>query len=363
MPLPRGIEPRLTELGKIKIGGLGEERKSRGGGTYRLPQKNDYFTIAGCDRDRSGRLVEDTAAMDSLVQAGLTGSDGRLRQLPIYLLSDDPDEVLQAAYVYYDGKSRIASCDGDILTRYYRTRTERLDHPVEEPCRGEHEGKGWKLHTNFSCVLASGAARFGGVYRFRTTSVITTSQLYGGLLHIQTLTGGILTGIPLRLVIRPLQVAPDGKTTTVYVVHVEIHATDLADVQRQALNAASFRAQHHRQIQAAQRQYVALLKAPGDEEPEEIADLVEEFHPTNHILDERAQDPPQDDPHRPDDPWAAPRTARLPVHVEDEPEPPADQSEEAPPPHDPETGEVYDREPGADEDEPAPDFDLNREEQ
>lgn len=289
MGLPKGLTPRIAELGKIKIGYLGEERKSKGGGLYRLPLKLDYFLITGNERGQDGRLVVDTTLMDSLKEQGLADPDGKLRKLPIYLLSDDPDEVLQAAYVSYDGKRRLATCDGATVKTYYKGAT-KLVGPALTPCTGEHEHPPWKVHCNLSCVIASGAARFGGVYRLRTTSVISTQQLYGGLLHIMTLTGGILTGIPLRLVVRPMQVAPDGKPTTVYVVHIELHALDLADVQRQALDAAVYRAKHHAQIQAAQRQYTALLTAPGDESPDEIDDIVAEFHPPKSVVaDGRAE--------------------------------------------------------------------------
>ena len=44
------IKPRLPELGKIKIGGLGQERQARSGGTYRQPVKDDHFTIKNLHR-------------------------------------------------------------------------------------------------------------------------------------------------------------------------------------------------------------------------------------------------------------------------------------------------------------------------
>jgi hypothetical protein len=205
--------------------------------------------------------------------------------LPIYLLSDDLEEVLLSRYVLYKGRKRVAYCDGETTTWFYGKGEKQLVPPQKTPCDGEHEKNGWKIHTALNCVIASGAARFGGVYKFRTTSVISTEQLYGGLLHIQSLTGGILTGIPMHLVVRPMQVAPDGKQTTVYVCHIELHGADLGEIQQQALKAAEFRAQHKRQVQAAQRQYAALLAAPGDNESDvEQADICEEWHPEEPAL-------------------------------------------------------------------------------
>ena len=159
----------------------------------------------------------------------------------------------------------------------------RVDVPVVRPCTGraeEHTGeRGWKLHGNLACVIAEGQARFGGVYVFRTTSQISLSQLYGSLLTVSALTGGILVGVPLRLVVRGMQVSPQGKTTTVYVVHVELAGVDVTEVQRTALAAATYRAQHHTQIRAAQAQYAALVAHVGDEDEDEVAAIVEEYHP------------------------------------------------------------------------------------
>jgi hypothetical protein len=105
--------------------------------------------------------------------------------------------------------------------------------------------------------------------------------MHGGLLHIQSLTGGVLTNIPMHLIARPMQVAPDGTATTVYVCHIELHGSDLGEIQQKALRAAEYKAKHQRQIRAAQLQYAALLTAPGDRESDvEQADIWGEFHPS-----------------------------------------------------------------------------------
>ena len=279
MPLPKGLTPRIAEIGKIKIGYLGEERKKKSSdGTYRLPVKLDRFLVTGSARGKDGRLIIDETLMQDLCH-DYGDADGKLRQIPIYVLSDDPDEILQARYVKYQGRVCLATCDGETLT------THREGVVEISECKGEHEGKGWKAHANFSCVIAHKRARFGGVYKFRTTSVISIQQLYGGLLHILSLTGGILVGIPLRLIVRPMQVSPEGKPTTVYVVHVELHAADLGEIQQKALAAATYRAQHYSQIREAQRQYVALLSAPGDEDPDEIEHIVAEYLPAHEETD------------------------------------------------------------------------------
>jgi hypothetical protein len=89
-----------------------------------------------------------------------------------------------------------------------------------------------------------------------------------------------LAAVVNHLIVRPMQVAPEGTATTVYVCHIELHGSDLGEIQQKALRAAEYKARHQRQIRAAQRQYAALLTAPGDGESEaEQSDIWEEFHP------------------------------------------------------------------------------------
>ena len=292
------IKGQLTELGRIKTGGLGEARTSAKGGTYRLPVKHSYFTIVGNERDSAGDLIEDAALMKRLLDAH--GEDviekkkdakgvvakvkvRRLRELPIVLLSDSLDEVLLASYCVYNGKACACRCDGENAT-YYQTCNggvwTMLPEPKVVPCNKEHEKPGWKLHIKLLCAISELSNRFGGFYTWRSTSEISLEQLVGGLRYIQSLTCGVLAGLPLRLVIRPVVVTPEGKPTTVYVVHVELRADDLSAVQRMALEMAQVRLRNAKELSAVGQQYRALLSAPGENETaEEAAETAAEFHP------------------------------------------------------------------------------------
>lgn len=293
MGVPAGIEPSAIELGRIKIGGLGAARTAKSGRPYRVPEKRDYFTITTHERTPAGDLVEDTEAMDLLRAGGFASPDGRIRRIPVVLLSDDPDDVLDAVYAAYDGKRRIATCNGVTRTRYWRGAV-RLEEPEVSSCRGEHVEAPWKLHTIFRCCLATGAARFGGFYSFRTTSVISTRQLWGGLAAAKRMLSEILSGPPFQLVVRPLQVSPGGKATTIYVVHLELRAKDLADVQRMALTAARYRADNAREIDAARRAYAVQLLPPASEyEPDEEQEAVQaEFCPEPEPDDDQQSEDP-----------------------------------------------------------------------
>lgn len=277
----------LCELGKIKIGGKSKTVRTSGSGNkWRAPEKYDHFVITTMNRDGDGDLVVDKTLMEQLL-AEHGDTDGKLRRIPIRLLSDSIDDVIQSAFVWYGGKTIGARSDGKTITWFNDHCTgSRMKEPVEEPWNPEYLDltnksgvKLIKVHSNFSCVIAAKEARWGGVYKFRTTSVISLRQLHGSLLHLLQLTGGILVGMPLMLVVRPMQVAPDGKPSTVHVVHVELRGGDMMQLQQNALEMAKFRLAFADQIQNTQRQYRRLLALPGNETPEEAQDITTEFVP------------------------------------------------------------------------------------
>ena len=278
---------RLLELGKIKIGGLGEERTSKAGKKWRLPRKDDHFTITGMARDSAGNLVVDEALMQDLQQ--YADPDGMLRRIPIRVLSDEVDDILQARFVWYGKKSPGAVSDGKTVTWYYdRENFGKFDPPKVEPWTPEmlditiptYSGGStslFKLHFNFSCCIAAVEARFGGIYKLRSTSIISFRQIHASLVHISQLTGGVLVGMPLFLVVRPILVNVDDKPTTVHVVHVELRGRDLQQIQEIALTQAKFKLEFKDSLLATQREYRKLLSPPGSESSEDVEFIQQEY--------------------------------------------------------------------------------------
>lgn len=279
------VKPQVCEIGKIKIGGKGDERKSQSGGTYRMPAKYDHFVITSLNRNQAGDFIRDDELMKSLVADGWGDPDGKLRRIPISLLSNDIEDVMQAAWVWYEGKKVAARSDGVTLTKFFNGK-EWLKVPEEVEWKPEYaelrDSKGsprFKLHTIFNCVISVRQAHWGGVYKFRSTSRITASQLAGSLLEIKQLTCGVLRGMPLRLVMRPMQVAPEGKPTTVYVLHTELIGDDLIAIQDMALNRAKVELANAKSMNLAQLEYRKLVRSPGVEDEQEAAEIADEFHP------------------------------------------------------------------------------------
>lgn len=287
-----GFSASVVELGKIKIGGLGEERTTRGGKKWRLPKKLDHFIITGMHRNGRGDLIEDRELMEQLIEK-YGDEDGRLRQIPVRVLSDDINDVLQSSFAWYGNRRCGARSDGRQVTWYYDPKTyEQYDPPKVEPWDNamlhwtDKQGKKlFKTHTCLNVVVAGEAARWGGIYKFRTTSVISLRQLNSSLIHMYQLTGGILMSMPMRLVVRPIQVAPDGKATTVYVVHCELRGSELRELQQMALEFARYRLEFKDQLREVQSQYRRLLTGPGDEPEDEQSLVAQEYAPEQEAED------------------------------------------------------------------------------
>src|SRR5262249_48057625 len=156
----------VCELGKIKIGGLGEKRTSKSGGEYRMPVKLDHFRITKLTRDKNGDLIEDAELMAAL--ASHADTDGNLPQLPVSLLTNEAEEVLQAASLWYNGKKVAARSGGATLTVYFdREKGEWLKEPRSIPWEPRFattagpDGKPlFKLHCTLNVVIASAASRW-----------------------------------------------------------------------------------------------------------------------------------------------------------------------------------------------------------
>lgn len=280
----KNLTPAFTEAGKIKLGELGEERTSRGGGKYRMPVKLDEFKLTKIYRDASGQLVEDTDLMAALKDH--RDPDGKLRSIPIVLHSDDLEEVFPTAHARYAGKKLHCHGDGEVAERFElkteNGKTIRTGAHKQVPCPCAFAtDKSCKPHGILYCsIRVPGLAVAGAVHTFRTTSIISIQRLVGSLTQILKATG-VLQGLPLVLSVQPVLVSPDGATSTVYCAHIELRAADIVAAQRGALETAQLRAQLAGEVGEANKRYRAMLKAPAeDEDDDEQAAVANEFHPT-----------------------------------------------------------------------------------
>ena len=201
---------RMTpEIGAIKIGGMGKSKKGAA-----MPVKHDHFTIMTKHKDKDGNAIVDDAAM------AIFGDNPKV--LDIALPSDDPTVCLQTEYAKYAGRKRVCHGDGEVATDKDGN-TKVCD---TETCP-DYRAKECKLNGMLSVFLPT-VGRFGGVYKFRTTSFYSVNEMMDFLLNMYAKTDGILTDIPLKLTVTPRSVNPVGSATaqTVFIVNILYDGTE-----------------------------------------------------------------------------------------------------------------------------------------
>lgn len=275
----QNLTPQLAEAGKIKIGMKDKPRPKRNGeGTWQPPIKLDHFLITTLRRGDDGNLILDTEAMDACPK----DSDGKIRAIPIALHSDKIDDVFPTRYALYE-KSRdtgrlACTCTGDGIVNDKGGRCVCPKFTKEKRCKPNGI-----LHCS---IMIPGRASVGSVHKWRTTSIISIEQMFGSLLGVRHAVG-TLRGIPLWLIVKPIEVSPGGQRATVYCCHVECREQDLQTLRNRALKAAQTRAM----IGDGSEAYRSV---PGvDEPPDEQAEVAEEFYP-DATVDAELIDPVDD---------------------------------------------------------------------
>jgi Recombination directionality factor-like len=294
----RGLIPRLPERGKIKIGGLGDERTSQAGTKYRLPVKYQHFVVTTMERDRhSGNFVRDEAMHNRLGEAPTT--------IPVRLLYDDPTLNFPTRYACYEGRTLWCSGDGRTAQRV----GERGHHlevactcPLADPAikRAPTE-KRCKMNGLLS-VLLEGASGLGGVWKFRTTSYNSIVELLSTMSFIRQITGGPLANIPLLLTVRGRQaVNPvDGSAVQIYVVGLEF-AGDVEQLQQIGHQIALNRATTHLSIEHIEEEARRTLMLAGPSNtplPGDDDKVVDEFYPEQAAAERMAGEAKQPRPTR-----------------------------------------------------------------
>jgi len=281
MPV-KGLMPGLMEVGKIKIGIKGDLVKSKDGNEFRLPQKIDHFRIVKNERDENDDYVLDDQIIEiikknpaTVYQSSIDNPDKNITGIPIRLLYNEIDLVFPTQYVsYVDGK---LSCSGNGEKAHTRDGRE-----TKCPCarlEGAYTGKDkCKISGTLSCIIEG--SNVGGCYKFRTTSINSARYILSSLMLIKAATGGLLSFIPLRLVINPKKtiIPATGAPTTIYVVTVEYQG-GIDDLQKKALEMGKERVsliENMRDIETEARKIVSPDSDDLDREEKEFA---EEFFP------------------------------------------------------------------------------------
>jgi len=219
----KNLNKRLVEIGKIKIGGHGAERKSANG-SYRLPVKFDHFKVTDLEKDDKDNFIPNEEIMKKL--------GDKPKSLDILLLSDDIDKNFMTSYAMYQGNKCVCRGDGKTASKRITKGNEVFFENIKcdtEACPFARENK-CKPNGTLSCMLPQ-TEKIGGVYKFRTTSwnsiinikssLEVVKLLTGGILNPVTgdVDGGILAGLNLKMELIDKQTEDHGKIKVVNIIY------------------------------------------------------------------------------------------------------------------------------------------------
>ncbi|MCK4525924.1 hypothetical protein KAW18_01030 [candidate division WOR-3 bacterium] len=257
----QNLKIKLLEIGKIKAGKLGQERRTKDGkSTYRLPTKSDHFTITSTQRDETGNFAPDVELMKQIAEVVGEPWD-HLVTLPVYLIFNTIEENIYTTYACYKGRTRICTGDGVIATdlttgEQVQCPCPRLDQDYKGPAK-------CKIYGRLSVVLAN-MNIVGGAWVYRTTSFNSVQDILGSLMLIQKIAGR-LSGIPLMLKLFPKTVQLPTGQATVYTASLIYQGSPfaLAETAKKCLML----------------EHVESIAPDQTIETEEEAEIQEEFYP------------------------------------------------------------------------------------
>ena len=183
----KGLAITPPILGRISIGKLVEKNGKR------LPEKDDQFTITSQVQSRDGWLLH------PLNEELRNGQDGKLRNIPIRLLFNEPDLNFRADYSLFDRNTGRPLCvgNGETCKRLTKDGIQSLPCPSPDGC-SLAQGNACKPYGRLNVVIGDPL----GSFVFRTTGYNSIRTLAARLHYLQAISGDRLACLPLELRLR-----------------------------------------------------------------------------------------------------------------------------------------------------------------
>jgi hypothetical protein len=258
--IEKGLTDRFLEVGKIKIGGKGEKHKSQKGGEYRLPVRFEHFVVTTTERDTGDNYKQDEQVHK------LIGAEPK--ELSIRLPFDDIDMNFYTSFSFYE--SRKNKCRGNgIKAEWTEKDGKKREIPCKQDCKYLVEGK-CKPSGILSCHISK-SMNVGGIYRFRTHSWNTVSAILSALKYFkENIPGGILQGIPFKLVFLKKSTAEHGNVPVVTLVG---DGQELINMRKLGHDELENRARLGITLGHAEQKAIAIgYKPEGNDKPGDVQD-------------------------------------------------------------------------------------------
>jgi hypothetical protein len=321
--MSQGLKPRLAEAGKIKIGKKGKKTKSPTTGNWYYPAiKLDHFLVTTTQKGPDENFLLDERMMPALSQlrdkGGFSDRDGKVREIPILVFSNEISDVFEVSYARYVGQSLHCSApldltkDGLVLRDGKATR-----HELVKNKEGYIENTGTSKQVRCPCefllgdkpscqacgvlrcaINIPGLATMGSVYVWRTKSVISIKEMLGSLLHIRTMTGGVLMYLPLLLKVGPVKT----RKGIVHCCHIDMTIDHVLETIKRVLETRDAMKALRGEEGYSLRAIVPAVEDERDYDPADDDDTIDTSARENHpATEDLPEDPSPTDAVFPDD--------------------------------------------------------------
>ncbi|MEB0007241.1 hydrolase or metal-binding protein [Pseudomonas sp. RTB3] len=185
----KGLAITPPILGRISIGKVVEKNGKR------LPEKDDQFTITSQVQSRDGWLLH---PLDDEIRKS---QNGKIRNIPIRVLFNEPDLNFRAEYSLFDRNTGRPLCvgNGETCKRHCEDGIKSLPCPSPDAC-SLAKGNACKPYGRLNVVIGDDDPL--GSFVFRTTGFNSIRTLAARLHYLQAISGNRLACMPLELRLR-----------------------------------------------------------------------------------------------------------------------------------------------------------------
>lgn len=201
----KGLAITPPVLGRISIGKVVEKNGKR------LPEKDDQFTITSQIQSKEGWIKH---PLDEQLRA--KAPNQKLRTIPVRMIFNDPELNLRAEYSLFDRQTGRPICvgNGEICQRLTNQGVEQQPCPSPDLCplaQGGNCKPYGRLHVNLD------ESDELGTFIFRTTGFNSIRTLTARLAYYHAASGGLLSCLPLQLILRGKSTTQSYRTPVYYV--------------------------------------------------------------------------------------------------------------------------------------------------
>ncbi len=274
----KGLAITPPILGRISIGKMVEKNGKR------VPEKDDQFTITSQIQNKEGWVKH---PLDEQLRA--KAQNQKLRSIPVRMIFNDPELNLRAEYSLFDRQTGRPVCigNGETCQRLTNQGVEQHSCPSPDLCSLVQGGlcKPYgRLYVNLD------ESDELGTFIFRTTGFNSIRTLAARLSYYHAASNGLLSCLPLQLMLRGKSTTQSYRTPVYYVdltLREGIHLQEALHTAKEIDQKSKLSGFNQAALDQMARQ--GYGNAQFEVNGEEGLDLVEEFYADENSETEQTQ--------------------------------------------------------------------------